>query len=234
MAPRAWAGMTDQETGEGCRGIECLDNGDQGPFQPSTGSSAPTLYLPPNVATVDCSVADSRRIGDAVTWLKSNIPAITTVMNQSSYLMSWPGNTEENFEEKLDKPLEFHCISQKNKCDDLLGITYPVFAQKRINLCSAQINDSGGDSAGTNALYVGVIAHEIGHLIRLNEHKSGCVARFTDGTFSDALGFAAEYAFRGIPYDPKAYAGGCPGLDPEPFSWEDKLNNMEPPIQAQK
>jgi hypothetical protein len=210
-----------------------MENDDDLPFQTDINTGPPPVYLPPNVTTEDCSVADSRRIGDAVTWLKNNIPAITHKMLESPDLMSWPGNTRENFEEKLDKDLKFYCISQKNKCDDLFGIVHPVVAQKRINLCSAQINESGGsDSAAIDALYVGVVAHEIGHLIRLNTHPGGCVTRFTDGSFSDALGFAAEYAFRGIPYDPKAYAGGCPGLDPQPFSWEDKLNNMEQPIQA--
>ncbi|HMR31497.1 MAG TPA: hypothetical protein PKA13_10025 [Geminicoccaceae bacterium] len=229
------AGMTDQATGDHCVGTGCMEGGDDLPIQTNTNTGPPPVYLPSNVTTEDCSSADSRRIGAAVTWLENNIPAITAKMAESSYLMSWPGNTREKFEEKLDKKLEFHCINQKDKCDHLLGKVVPVFAQQRINLCSTNINASGdGDAVKTGSLYAHVIAHEIGHLIRINSHTGGCVSRFTDGSFSDALGFAAEYAFRGETYDPKAYAGGCPGLDPQPFSWEDKLNNMEKPIQAQK
>lgn len=231
----AGAGMTDQATGDKCLGTQCMEDGDELPIQTDPNTGPPPVYLPANVSTEGCSSADSRRIGDAVTWLQNNIPAISARMAESRYLMSWPGNTRENFEEKLDEDLEFHCISQKNKCDDLLGIVYPVFAQSRINLCSAEINArGGGDPAKTDALFVGVIAHEIGHLIRINTHQGGCITRFTDGSFSDALGFAAEYAFRGDPYDPLNYVSGCPGLDPQPFDLQDKLNNMDRPIQALK
>ena len=196
--------MTDQGTGERCLGTGCMEDGDDLPIQTDPSTGPPPVYLPPNVTTEGCSSADSRRIGDAVTWLKNNIPAISAKMAESSYLMSWPGNTREKFEEKLDKDLEFHCISQKNKCDDLLGVTYPVFAQQRVNLCSAEIDASGGgDAAKTDGLYIQVVAHEIGHLIRINTHQGGCITRFTDGSFSDALGFAAEYAFRGEPYTPR-------------------------------
>ena len=134
----AGAGMTDQGTGERCLGTGCMEDGDELPIQTDPNTGPPPVYLPPNVTTEGCSSADSRRIGNAVTWLKNNIPAISAKMAESSYLMSWPGNTREKFEEKLDKDLEFHCISQKNKCDDLLGVTYPVFAQQRVNLCSAE------------------------------------------------------------------------------------------------
>ncbi|HMR29629.1 MAG TPA: hypothetical protein PKA13_16895 [Geminicoccaceae bacterium] len=234
--PPARAGLIDQSTGEACWGAGCVEGSDGDlPDGPSGGGGQPSVSLPPNVTTEDCSDADSRRIGDAVTWLKSNIPAITAKMAQSPDLMSWPGNSRENFEDKLDKPLKFHCIGGKAKCGDLLGITYPVFAQSRVNLCSTQIDASrAGDSFGIDALYVHVVAHEIGHLIRLNTHKAGCIARYTDGSFSDALGFAAEYAFRNLPYDPAAYDGDCPGLTPEPFSLDDKLNNMERPVQVLK
>lgn len=235
----ASAGLVDQSTGEACWGAGCLDGSgdapDTGGTNPGGSNGSPAGSLPPNVTTEDCSSVNSQRIGDAVAWLKSNIPAITAKMAQSPYLMSWPGNSRENFAQKLDKPLEFHCISGKSKCDELLGITYPVFAQQRVNLCTAEINASaGGNLVKTNALYAHVVAHEIGHLIRLNTHKGGCVTRYTDGSFSDALGFAAEYAYRNIPYDPAAYDGGCPGLTPEPFSLDDKLNNMERPIQVLK
>ena len=231
----ALAGLIDQSTGEGCWGVDCMEGSDGDLPGPSGGNGQTPASLPPNVTTEDCSSVDSQRIGDAVTWLKNNIPAITSKMTESPYLMSWPGNTRENFEEKLDKPLKFHCISGKAKCDDLLGITYPVFAQSRVNLCSAEINASrSGNTVGTAALYAHVVAHEIGHLIRLNTHKTGCVARYTDGTFSDALGFAAEYAYLGQPYDPAAYDGNCPGLTPEPFDLQDKLNNMERPVQVLK
>jgi predicted Zn-dependent protease len=63
-----------------------------------------------------------------------------------------------------------------------------------VALCTDNIDGAAGPiSSNRDALYIHVISHEIGHLVRLNGHASNC-------SFSDALGFAAEYAFRGIPY----------------------------------
>jgi len=233
----ALAGLKDTQTGGGCVGLECVD-ADKRPAgtsdlpprnPPSSNSSADPL--PWNVTTDDCSVADDARIRFAVQWLQGNVPAITAKMLESPDLMFWPGNSRENFEEKLFKDLKVVCISQKNKCEDKRGISYPIFAQERINLCSAQINQATiGIASEKDALFIGVIAHEIGHLVRLNGH-SNCWDRYTNGSFSDAVGFAAEYAFRGVRYDPAIYTDSC---SPEPFDWQRKVENMEKPLQSEK
>jgi len=227
------ASMTDQATGERCVGIDCADKAppvaDKNPV-PVT----PSYVLPSNVTTEGCSSTDSKRIGQAVEWLQDNLTSIGAKMLESSpYLMYWPGNSRENFREKLDKDLKFVCINEKDKCNRLWGITYPIVAQQRINLCTTNLNQAGGgDAVKTDSLYVHVVAHEIGHLVRLNAHSSSCVKRYTEGTFSDALGFAAEYAFLGIPYDPwKLVEQAC---GHEPFDWTRKQENMEPPLQAEK
>lgn len=229
----AQAGMTDLETGETCWGTEC---GDPEPGEITTDRSTPAVDPLSKVTTEDCSSADAQRIGFAVKWLQDNMHLIDAKMQQSTVLMSWPGNSRENFEDKLHKDLKFVCINQKNKCSGLFGIVYPVFAQQRVNLCTATINDAAdNDPAEMDALYIHTVGHEVGHLVRLNTHGKDCVERFTDPSFSGAVGFAAEYAFRGTPYDPKIYTNGCPGQAAlEPFSLEDKLNNMEKPVQAEK
>jgi hypothetical protein len=194
---------------------------------PSGGSDFPF-----NVRADDCSVADDGRIRFAVAWLQDNVPLITAKMMESTHLMSWPGNSRENFEQKLNRDLKFVCISQKDKCEDLWGIVYPVVAQGRINLCSAQIRQAAGsDPVKLDALFIHVVAHEIGHLVRLNAHKNDCEERYTDPGFSYAVGLAAEYAFLDEPYDPSRYTAGC---RPPPFDWTRKVENMEKPLQSQK
>ena len=231
--PAAKAGMTDPETGQTCWGAGCLDLDDVPAATGGTGATP--IHLPANVSTENCPGADAARIGFTVAWLQDNLELIDAKMRQSEYLAFWPGNSREHFAAKLEKNIEFVCINQKNKCDDLLGVTTPVFAQKRVSLCTTNINESGGsDPVATDALYIHVIAHEIGHLVRINTHPGGCVRRFTDGSFSDVLGFAAEYAFRNEPYDPKAYAAKCAGLDLQAFNWTDKLDQMDKPLRARK
>ena len=230
--PSGRAGMEDLNTGDKCQGIDCV--GWNPP--PATGSGGYTL--PNNVTTEDCSSADSERIGRSVEWLQDHLSLIDDKMAESIYLVSWPGNSRENFKEKLDKDLKFVCINQKDKCNRLVGKVYPVFAQKRVNLCTTAINQAA-NGVQRDASYVGIIAHEIGHLVRLNNHTpfsySTCEARFTNGSFSDAVGFAAEYAFRGVPYDPVSLIeDNCRPPQPEPFDWTRKPENMEPPILSEK
>lgn len=197
------------------------------------------VYLPSNITVEDCSNSDAQRIGFAVDWLKDNMALIDAKMRQSPHLMFWPDNSRENFREKLDKDLKFVCINEKNKCDpdpsgSLYGRTYPVAAQKRINLCTVNINAATGDPTLRDAFYISTISHEIGHLVRLNGHTKDCVKNYTDPSFSGALGLAAEYAFRGISYDPGYYTKHCPGQSLPPFDWRDKLGNMEKPMILEK
>jgi hypothetical protein len=225
--------MTDGDTGETCWGAACFEIAE--PDLPEPEPAPDAVRLPANVSTENCSRRDSERIGFAVQWLQGNLPLIDQRMLESPELMFWPGDSRRKFEEKLHQELKFVCIDDKNKCGGLFGITHPVFAQRRINLCTENINRAGkGQSMQTDALYVHLVGHEIGHLVRLNSHSGGCIARYTDGSFSDALGLAAEYAFLGQTYDPRDHADVCPRLDASAFGLEGKPDSMDRPVQAQK
>ena len=225
--PGAHAGKTDLETGEQCWGTGCINAGDQevpgGSGSNDSGPAGPVLLS--NITTKDCSDTTSQRISKSVAWLQNNMSAIDATMRGSNILMFWPDNSRENFEDKLQKDLKFVCINQKNKCNSLWGRTVPVLHQKRVALCTDSIDDSAGHSAARmDQLYIQVIAHEIGHLVRLNGHAGDC-------SFSYAVGFAAEYGFRGIPYS-AGHLGPC--SDPYGFDLEDKLTsgNMDKPLLA--
>jgi hypothetical protein len=226
----ARAGMENQETGEKCWGSDCLDpNGN--------GSSGGSPWLA-NVQVHDCNDLEEEKIVVGVRWLQDNLAAIDAQMGRNG-LMSWPSNSRANFQDKLDKQLKFYCINDKNKCEDgrLRGIVHPVVAQQRINLCTENMrNDADARGISRQSYYIHLIAHEIGHLVRINTHRSDCRERFTNPRFSQALGLAAESAHRGVSYNAEDYlAWYCPST-PHP-DWEDIVEdkrNNEPPLTVQR
>jgi hypothetical protein len=229
------AGMENQETGEQCWGGDCSHMNEGGPSG-SGGGSAGSSGLA-NVETYDCSALETDKIELAVEWLSENLSAIDGQMGRNG-LMDWPGNSRENFKDKLAKELKFYCIDDKNKCGDrgLKGIVHPVVAQKRINLCAQNIRDDA-DARGIDhqSRYIHTIAHEIGHLVRINAHRSGCSERFTNPRFSMALGLAAEAAHRGIDYDAGEFVAWYCATTPP--TWEEIIEmkqNQKPPVTASK
>jgi hypothetical protein len=231
----ARAGIENQETGEQCWGGDCSHMND-GPS--GGGGSTPGDSGLANVETNDCSALETEKIEFAVAWLSENLSAIDDQMGRNG-LMDWPGNSRENFKDKLSKELKFYCINEKNKCDDggLKGIVHPVVAQKRINLCTQNIREDA-DARGIDrqSRYIHTIAHEIGHLVRINAHRNDCREEFTDPRFSTALGVAAESAHRGVDYDADEFiALYCPAASMP--DWEDiveEKKNNEPPITMSK
>lgn len=195
------AGTMNLETGEQCWGENCWDSDDLPTAGTSgSGGSAP---VSPDLTVHDCSVADEALVRDAINWLSQSLSLVDGHMGQDT-LMDWPGNTRGNFEDKLWSGLDIYCIDQKNKCTpkedgELLGVTYPVVAPKRINLCAGNLRRRSGMSELTS--FVHTIAHEIGHLIRANVHRPSCAERYNNPRFSQAIGLAAECAHRGITYD---------------------------------
>ncbi len=169
------------------------------------------------IKTYDCSETEAKKIKDAVSWLKNNLGKIDQKMGKNK-LMDWPGNSRTKFKNKLDKTLKFYCISHKSKCGAdpkkpgyLLGKVYPVFAQKRVNLCTNNIRTYakkwGRDKL---SIYIHVIAHEIGHLVRVNGHRNKCADKYTKPRFSQSLGLASEYAHAGDTYNSNDYTVLCP------------------------
>jgi hypothetical protein len=223
----ARAGIENQETGEQCWGGDCSHMSDRG--SPSGSGSTWSLA---NVETHDCSASETEKIHVGVGWLQDNLPAIDQQMGRNG-LMDWPGNSRENFEDKLHKELKFYCINEKKKCDKGIGgVTYPVAAQKRINLCTENIVDRVSEVITEQSSYIRTIAHEIGHLVRWNSHRSDC-------SFSMSLGLAAQVAHLGVDYDADDFGGGwCPSPPSTSMpSWEDIIEMKQehrPPLTASK
>jgi hypothetical protein len=219
------AGIEDQDTGEQCWGPDCFNTGQDIP--PSSGDSGGGYVTLSNVEIFDCTDEETEAIDQSVRWLKANMAAIDGQMGRNS-LMDWPGNSRANFVDKLNSELHFYCINDKNKCEnkpDLLGKVYPVFAQKRVNICGDNIRYWAGwtgpvlESLGyatldEQTLYTSVVAHEIGHLIRVNTHRANCERSYTQARFSKALGLAVEAAGRGIDYDTKEWLHIYCGIEP--------------------
>jgi hypothetical protein len=232
----ARAGIENQETGEKCWGGDCSHMNDS-PSSGSGGGSAASSG-PANVETYDCTASETTDIESAVEWLSENLSAIDGQMGRNG-LMDWPGNSRENFDDKLAKPLKFYCINDKNKCGDggLKGIVHPVVAQKRINLCAQNIRaDADARGISRQSRYVNTIAHEIGHLVRWNLHRSSCREEFNDPRFSTAIGMAAEAAHRGVDYDASEFIDLYCGATTPPSAEEiiEMKQNQKPPITALK
>lgn len=218
-----YAAKVDIDTGAGCVGAECAGIDTSGlPTNPGDG----TLRLS-NVETVGCVELESNKIHKAVDWLQDNMNGMDKQMGDNR-LLSWPGNSRANFIEKLGKPLEFHCISEKDKCGGLLGIVYPVVAQKRVNLCTNSIRDYAAQrDTDRLAQYIHVVAHETGHLVRWNGHREGC-DYYLRPRFSQSVGLAALHTYLGDDYDAGSY--GCFVPDGEPTTWEEIIDNkLQPP-----
>jgi hypothetical protein len=238
QAGGASAGIENQATGEQCWGQDCSDM--DGVSQPSSGAGAADDARLPNVDVYDCNDGETDKIHESVRWLQDNLSALDAKMGRDG-LMDWPGDSRANFEEKLSKPLKFYCINHKNKCtrqrDTMLGKVYPGVAQKRVNLCTQNMRDVADLLAiDRQALYVQVVAHEIAHLVRLNAHRSNCLEAFTNPRFSQAVGLAADSAYRGIDYSAAAWQDVWCGVgDFEAASGQWIIDNklQEPPLTAQ-
>ncbi|MFN3200343.1 MAG: hypothetical protein ACE366_18235 [Bradymonadia bacterium] len=168
----------------------------------STSASAGTITFK------GCSASDQSNIKQAVQWLKDNISKIDAKMGKGA-LMSWPGNSRKKWLAKLDKDLKFVCKNAKKKCQRvsksgtvLYGQVVPVFQQKTVQLCTNHFTRGMSD-------YVGTIAHEIGHLVRLNAHRTNCKKLCEKPRFSQSVGIAAEIAYTGGSYSAKACKKSC-------------------------
>ncbi|MEM8950400.1 MAG: hypothetical protein AAGA21_12160 [Pseudomonadota bacterium] len=232
------AGIENPETGEQCWGQDCSDINDSSGASTSPGGGGGGYVTLPNVTTYDCTSDRTEMIDQSVRWLQNNLNLVDAQMGRNG-LMDWPGNSEENFEEKLYKDLKIYCINDKNKCQNrvgLLGIVHPVVAQKRVNLCGQNIEANAAIlGIDQQSLYVSTVAHEIGHLVRVNGHRNGCADRFRRPRFSQAVGLAAEAAHRGIDYDADDwFVTGCPtGTASSGAGGFDVIDNklQAPPIQ---
>ena len=153
----------------------------------------------------DCSATDKKNIKSAISWIKGNMKLIDRKMGKNG-LMDWPGKSRKKFVAKIDKKLKFICKNKKNKCAPqsdgtvLFGKVVPVFKQRTIQLCTNNFY------AG-KANYVGTIAHEVAHLIRLNAHRLKKCKKYTNPRFSQSVGMAALHAYKNKTY--KAENWGC-------------------------
>jgi len=164
----------------------------------------------------NCKSHEKTKIRSSLNWLKNNMSRLDARMGRNR-LMDWPGNSRTKFKKKLNKDLKFVCANDRNKCKVepgdtgmLLGQVVPVFAQKKITLCTNNIQRAA-DNWGVSVMskYVGVIAHEVGHLIRLNAHRTNCVQMHEKPRFSKSVGLAAEYGYRGEYYNSAVYTALC-------------------------
>lgn len=168
----------------------------------------------------DCSKSEKTKIETAVNWLKNNMSKIDAKMGKNG-IKSWPGKSRDKFIAKLDKKLKFRCrqatskmCTPKEVSPNILrttrGKVIPILHQRRIDLCLANIADSGNSEEEDEAYLVAVIAHEIGHLIRLNAQHKNCVQKYENPRFSQSLGLATFHARVNTEYKASEYTSRCP------------------------
>lgn len=147
----------------------------------------------------NCSKTEKSEIKTAVKWLKNNIKKIDREMGKRG-LMNWPGNSRKKFQKKLSKKLKFVCKTGRKMCEVkkdgrmTFGKVIPVFKGKTIYLCPKYFSND-------KAQYASTIAHEIGHLIRLNGHRKPLCEKFKRPRFSESLGQAVQAAHSGKEYN---------------------------------
>ena len=164
----------------------------------------------PNIRIGYCPHDAQEAIDTTVTWLKRNMRKIDRQMGRN-HLMAWPRNSRKKFRGKLYKPLKFMCADHQKLCKNWGGSADPVFHSQRIRLCmNKKRNRSGKLRMGS---VIELIAHEMGHLVRLNTHtdRGSAQEKACRPGFANAVGFAAQYAYLGRDY-PATFSGGrsCP------------------------
>ncbi len=162
----------------------------------------------PNIRIGSCPHDAQEAIDTAITWVKKNMRKIDQQMGQN-HLMAWPRKSRKNYRKKLNKPLKFMCADHQKLCKNWGGSADPVFHPQRIRLCMDQKRDSSGKLIMSSV--IGTMAHEIGHLVRINTHtdRGSSEEKACRPGFSNSVGFAAQYAYMGIDY-PGTYSGGIP------------------------
>ena len=206
-----------------------------GVSQPSSGHGGYAML--PNVRIYDCNDGEIEKIDQSVRWLQQNMAALDAQMGRIG-LINWPGNSRENFEEKLSKDLKFYCINHKSKCTrergSMLEKVYPGVAQKRVNLCPQNLRDVADLLAvSRESIYATVVAHEIAHLVRLNAHRSGCQNTIANPCFSTAVGLTTDAAYRGLTFDAALWQDAwCGTLDPAGGQELVDRKLQEPPLTS--
>lgn len=173
-----------------------------------TALALPGSALAGTVTYKDCSATAKSEIPKALAWLTGNISKVDAKMGKNG-LMDWPGDSRSKWKAKLGKDLHFVCKDEKNKCQRvsgdgmvLYGQVVPVFAQKTIQLCTNHFSRGLED-------YVSTIAHEVGHLVRLNAHRTSCTKKCEKPRFSQSVGLAARHAYKNTSYSASTCKSGC-------------------------
>ena len=155
----------------------------------------------------DCSAKDESNIRSALAWLKSNMPKVDERMGKNK-LMAWKGSSRSKFVARLDKKLRFVCKNDEGKCKlnkdgmVLLGNVVPTFMQRTVKICTNNFFSG-------QANYVGTLAHEIAHLVRLNPRQTNCRKKYEKPRFSLSVGLAAYHAFNDTTYSASDYTKYC-------------------------
>lgn len=186
--------------------------------------------MAPALAQADassCSGADQSRIRAALNWLKVHLTDVDAKLGKNG-LMNWPANEREAFRAKLNSPLQFICVDPTAIADataageatlrcapdydnPLLSRIRPIIGQKRITLCMVNLREYAQRwSIPPQAALIHLIASSISQTLRVEEKRSDCAASYSSPIFSEALGFAAQSAYRGVDYDDERYRRDCP------------------------
>ena len=170
----------------------------------NAASAAPTIKR--------CSPESEQQIRDAFDWLENNLAAIDARMGTDG-IDRWRGKSRVKLKRLLTRRnLTIQCGDRYRRCrrisekgGHLLGWTMPLLDNGWLELCTQRYRDQ--------ADYVGVIAHELGHLVRRkskrNGHRKTCRWRCKKPRFAQSLGIAAWHAWHGTRFDSKLCEARC-------------------------
>ncbi len=165
---------------------------------------------------VDCSADQQIRIEAARDFIRDNQAAIDANMGVGP-LMDWPANSRDRFIDRINRDLIYRCKACSKEFK--FGSTSPRLNPERVTLCMDNIDTVGGIVSNSmsltpDGLVAATIAHEVGHLIRINQDRKNCEAQYDNPRFSQAVGLATLHAHIGTPYDATPYLTVFCGTSP--------------------
>ena len=143
----------------------------------------------PNLKFKKCKKADEAQIEKAWQWVIDHVDDIAAKMGKDG-LSKMSAKQKARYKKKLEKKTNVRCIDDKKSCKNskVDGYAIPILHQKKIHLCTKELNARRDPMRE----YVIVIAHELAHLVKIQAHRTNCEKYYRNPRFAQSIDLATD------------------------------------------